>query len=145
MLTKRAFLGLAAAALLAACAGPSDTSVQLTLTGAADMNGGAPAQAKVYYLADSSVFASADFFAVFNDPQATLGTDLIEVKTYQLSPGRTIADTASFPAGAPAPKAIGIVGAFRNINGRFLAVRPLSPNASNPVQASLSGNSVTLR
>jgi type VI secretion system protein VasD len=147
MLTKRAFLGLIAGASLTACAatGPGDTIVQLTLTAAQDANGGAPVQAKVYYLAETSSFASADFFAVFDDPQATLGSDLIDVKTYQLTPGQSISDAISFPGAAPAPKAIGVVGAFRDINGRFLALRPLTPNAPNPVQANLSGNTVTLR
>ena len=147
MLTKRIFLATAAAVALFGCgaSGPAETTVNLSMTGAADMNGGAPAQAKVYYLTDTTAFRSADFFAVFNQPEATLGDALIKVETYQLTPGGTVTDTQSFPAAAPTPTAIGVVGAFRDINGAFLQVRPLAPNVPNTVQVTLSGNTVTLR
>lgn len=149
MLTKRTFLATAAAVALFGCgaSGPAETIVNLSMTGAADMNDGAPAQAKVYYLTDATAFRSADFFAVFNQPEATLGDALIKVETYQLTPGGTVTDTQSFPAAAPTstPTAIGVVAAFRDINGAFLQVRPLAPNVPNTVQVTLSGNTVTLR
>ncbi|WP_299654851.1 type VI secretion system lipoprotein TssJ [uncultured Tateyamaria sp.] len=145
MFNRIAFLVCAMAlSILAGCAeqGPAPTTVTLSITGAADMNGGAPAQVKVYYLNDTERFRSSDFFAVFEQPEATLGADLVSVSPFSLAPGRTVADTKSF---ATPPAAIGVVAAFRDINGAFLAVRTLVPNAPNPVQVTLTGNRVVIR
>lgn len=133
-----------ALAALAGCAdrGPAPTTVALSITGAADMNGGAPAQVKVYYLNDTAAFGSADFFAVFEEPEATLGSDLVAVSPFSLAPGRTVNDAQSFIS---PPAAVGVVAAFRDINGTFLAVRPLVPNAPNPVQVTLTGDRVAIR
>lgn len=136
------------APLLTACAGPPPppppTTVALTLTGAPDMNGGLPAQAKVYYLRSVARFETADFFALFNAPEATLGDDLVSVDAYQLSPGKTVVDAARFEAAA-IPAAIGIVAAFRDI-GRpgWSATAPLTPGAANPVHARVSDHAVAL-
>lgn len=127
---------------LAGCAtAPSETTVQLSINGTADMNGGAPAQVKVYYLTSPETFASADFFALFNQPEATLGQDLVAVDEYQLAPGRTVTDVASVPLTATS---VGVVAAFRDIdNSTFKAVRPLVPGAVNSLQVTLSGNTVS--
>lgn len=118
---------------------PSATTVQLSVAGAGDMNGGAPAKVKVYYLASTGNFRTADFFAVFNSAEATLGADLIAVDEVQLAPGRTVNTTRTFPT---PPAAIGVVAAFRNIDGaKFLDVRPFSDN----VRVVVSGNSVSIR
>ena len=118
------------------------TSAQLSITGASSMNGGAPARVKVYYLNAQDTFSSADFFAVFDQPEQTLGADLVAVDEFQLAPGRTVTDLKSF--GTP-PAAIGVVAAFRDVGGTFSAVKPLVPNAPNPVQITLAGNTVTIR
>lgn len=136
-------IALALAALVGCTErGPAPTTVALSITGAVDMNGGTPAQVKVYYLNDAATFGSADFFAVFEAPEATLGVDLVSVSPFGLAPGRTVTDARSF---ASPPAAIGVVAAFRDINGTFLAVRPLVPNAPNPVQVTLTGNRVVIR
>ncbi|WP_299204562.1 type VI secretion system lipoprotein TssJ [uncultured Tateyamaria sp.] len=129
---------------LAGCAerGPAPTTVALSIIGAPDMNGGAPAQVKVYYLNDTAAFRSADFFAVFEESEATLAGDLVAVSPFSLAPGRTVNDAQSF---ANPPAAVGVVAAFRDINGMFLAVRTLAPNAPNLVQVTLTGNSVAIR
>ena len=137
------------ALVLSACAAPPPppeppppTTVQLSIAGKADMNGGLPAKVKVYYLASTSAFSSADFFAVFGEPEATLGADLVSVEEYQLVPGATVADAKSFDT---APVAIGVVAAFREI-GRpgWRAVGPLVPNAENPVEVTLAANTVAI-
>ena len=82
---------------------PASTGVELNITGAADMNGGLPTQVKVYYLASDASFRSGDFFALFNEPEATLGSDLVAVDDFQLVPGRNVGDSRSFaqaPGGA---------------------------------------------
>lgn len=142
---RRLILSTLALGALSACAsqGPAPTNVALNITGAADMNGGAPAQVKVYYLADANTFRTADFFAVFEAPEATLGNDLIATQTFGLAPGRTITDTQSFSTTPPA--AIGVVAAFRDITGGFSTSRTLVPSALNPVAITLTGNRVTIR
>ncbi|NSX53690.1 type VI secretion system lipoprotein TssJ [Parasulfitobacter algicola] len=147
MLSKvRISFGILALLALSACSStqvPTPTTVQLGITGAANMNGGAPAKIKVYYLNSPAIFRSSDFFAVFNAAEETLGADLVTVDEFQLAPGRTVTDTASFNT---APAAIGVVAAFRDIDGaNFLAVKPLIPNTANPVQITVTGNTVTIR
>ncbi|WP_413205851.1 type VI secretion system lipoprotein TssJ [Rhodospirillum sp. A1_3_36] len=131
--------------LLVACAAPPPppTSVNLTITGGSDMNGGAPAQVKVYYLASPAGFGTGDFFALFDSPEATLGPDLIAVDTFQLAPERTVTNSRKFTTN---PTAVGVVAAFRAIDGAtFKALRPLTPNARNPVTVTLSGNRVVIQ
>jgi type VI secretion system protein VasD len=107
------------------------------------MNGGAPAQVKVYYLASPTAFGSGDFFALFDTPEATLGSDLIAVDDFQLAPDRTVTNRRGFDRD---PAAIGVVAAFREIDGAtFKAVRALTQNAENPVRVTLSGNSVSIQ
>lgn len=123
--------------------GPSPTTVDLAITGAANMNGGAPAKVKVYYLASPATFQSSDFFSLFNSAEATLGTDLIAVDEFQLAPGRTQSDVRSVNG---TPTAIGVVAAFRDIDGaRFKAVKSLVPNADNRVRVTVSGTTVSVR
>jgi type VI secretion system protein VasD len=144
MLRRRHFIAsLALAGLTSACVAPEpvSTDIALSITGAGNMNGGAPAQVKVYYLSNANQFQSSDFFTVFDTPES-LGSDLIEVSTFSLVPGRTVTDSKNF---VQPPAAIGVVAAFRDINGQFLAVKPLVPNVPNPVAVTLSGNSVVLR
>lgn len=122
---------------------PSLTTVQLGISGATDMNGGAPAKVKIYYLNSAATFRSSDFFAVFGEPEATLGTDLIAVDEFQLAPGKTVTDTRNFDT---PPVAIGVVAAFRDVGGAgFLAVKPLSPDAVNAVRVTLTGNTAAIQ
>jgi type VI secretion system protein VasD len=138
---------IASLLLLAACAAPPPppppTSVNLSITGGSDMNGGAPAQVKVYYLASPAGFGTGDFFALFDTPEATLGADLIAVDTFQLAPDRTVTNSREFTTN---PTAVGVVAAFRAIDGAtFKALRPLTPNTRNPVTVTLSGNRVAIQ
>lgn len=118
------------------------TSAQISITGAANMNGGAPARVKVYYLNATATFQSSDFFAVFDAPEQTLGSDLIAVEEFQLAPGRNVSDLKGFEV---PPAAIGVVAAFRNIDGQFLAIKPIVPNSPNTVQVTLTGNTVSIQ
>lgn len=136
-----------AALALAACAAPeppAPTVATLTLTGAADMNGGLPAQAKVYYLRSAAAFETADFFALFDAPEATLAADLVAVESHLLAPGRTLTETRGFDAAA-GPVALGVVAAFRDISGPgWKASIPLSPGAATAAAATLGASSVAL-
>ncbi|SHN13189.1 type VI secretion system lipoprotein TssJ [Roseibium suaedae] len=145
MRLKSAAFALCSLVALAGCVsgGPAPTTVDLAISGAANMNGGAPAKVKVYYLASPATFQSSDFFSLFNNPEATLGTDLIAVDEFQLAPGRTVSDVRSVNG---TPTAIGIVGAFRDIDrAKFKGVKRLVPNSDNRVRATLSGTTVSVR
>lgn len=144
MLTRRLMCMGSLLAFLAACSPPPPppTSVQLSIVGDANMNGGAPARVKVYYLTETATFRASDFFAVFDAPEATLGSDLVAVSEFQLAPGRSVSDLRELPADA---SAIGAVAAFRDVNDRFLAIKPLVAGTANPVQILLNGNTVSIR
>ena len=119
---------------------PPPTTLQLSVTGGADMNGGNPAKVKVYYLRSTAKFNAADFFALFDQPEATLGPDLASVDEYLLAPGKSVTDAKTFDA---APVAIGVVAAFREIGQPgWRATGPITPNAENPVAVTLAGNTV---
>ncbi len=121
---------------------PPPTTVALTVTGAADMNGGAPAKVKVYYLNSTAKFKVSDFFALFDNAQATLGPDLMAVDEYLLAPGKVETDQKTFPT---APAAIGIVAAFKSVDQPgWRVTKPLAPNAENPIAATLNGMTVVL-
>ncbi|MEL6479200.1 MAG: type VI secretion system lipoprotein TssJ, partial [Pseudomonadota bacterium] len=93
-----------------------------------------------YYLRSTAKFNAADFFAVFDEPEATLGPDLASVDEYLLAPGKSVADAKSFDA---APVAVGVVAAFREIGQPgWRKTAPLAPNADNPVAVTLDGNQV---
>lgn len=133
---------------LSACATPAEpplppTTIQLNMKGAPDMNDGAPARVKIYYLNSAEAFQFADFFTVFGEPESALGTDLVAVDEFQLAPGRTVTDIKSFDT---PPAAIGVVAAFRDIGSTgFLAVAPIAPNSVNSVQVILTGNIATIQ
>ncbi|MEM6488113.1 MAG: type VI secretion system lipoprotein TssJ [Pseudomonadota bacterium] len=148
--TRRAVLALATlgTAALAACASapepPAPTTVALQLAAGADSNGGAPVQTKVYYLTSTGTFMNADFFAVFQDPQATLGADLVGVDAYPLTPGASVADAKVFEG--QQPSAIGVIAAFRDISGPgWRAVKPLAPRAENTATVGVVGSQVTIQ
>ncbi|MEJ8472482.1 type VI secretion system lipoprotein TssJ [Roseibium algae] len=145
MTFKSAIIAVLGLFLLSGCVStaPSPTTVDLAISGAANMNGGAPAKVKVFYLTSAATFNSSDFFTLFNTPQASLGTDLIAVDEFQLAPGRTVTDTRSING---TPSAIGVVAAFRDIDGaRFKAVRTIIPNSENRIRVTVSGTTVSIR
>lgn len=136
---------LAALLLAAACATPPPppTTVDLKVAADATSNGGAPVQVKVYYLNSTAAFKAGDFFALFNEPQATLGADLMAVDTYLLQPGTEATDAKSFDV---APAAVGVIAAFRSVDQPgWRAEKALAPNAPNPVIINISGQSVALQ
>ena len=143
LFTKAAALALGIA--LTGCAAPEPpppTTVALTIDGGATMNGGAPAKVKVYYLKSTAKFEAGDFFALFEEPAATLGPDLVAVDEYLLSPGKTETDDKSFDN---APAAVGVIAAFRNIGQPgWRQTKALLPNAENPVAVTLDGSSVEI-
>ncbi|MEO1469453.1 MAG: type VI secretion system lipoprotein TssJ [Pseudomonadota bacterium] len=145
-LTGAIALGIAGMAVLVGCTPEPvpPTDVALNIEGTASMNGGAPAQAKVYYLTSTANFEAGDFFALFNDPRGTLGTDVLQVDEYLLSPGASVQDTKVFSP-ALAPTAIGVVAGFRDIDQPgWRTTAPLTPNGPNAVTVVLDGSTVSV-
>ncbi|MTH98019.1 type VI secretion system lipoprotein TssJ [Roseibium sp. RKSG952] len=145
MAFKSAYAAVIGLLVLTGCVStsPSPTTVDLAITGSANMNGGAPAKVKVYYLASTAEFGSADFFTLFNTPEAALGGSLVAMDEFQLAPGRTVTGIRSVNG---TPTAVGVVAAFRDIdNARFKSVRSLKPNAANRVRVTVLGNSVSVQ
>ena len=103
---------------LAGCVPPPapPTLVRLTLTAGQDANPaasgqGAPVQIVVYQLASASAFNSAEFFQLFGQDQATLGTDLIKRDTFMLAPGQSTATTLS---PTEPVRLLGVVAAYQD-------------------------------
>lgn len=110
---------LAAALLVGGCASkpPKPAPARLTVLARADVNpddGGRPSPVvlRVYQLKDDAAFRNADFFAIFDNEQATLAASLIDRKEFELAPGDS--RTIDFPVSGDA-KFLGVVAAFRDI------------------------------
>ncbi|MEO0819404.1 MAG: type VI secretion system lipoprotein TssJ [Pseudomonadota bacterium] len=145
-------LPLAAVAFgLASCGGGVElppptppTGVNLTVTGTAALNGGAPAKVKVYYLSSDAAFNSGDFFGLFDSPQATLGADLKSVDEYLLAPGESVTATKVFPPGSE-PALMGVVAGFRSVDQPgWRALAPITANQMNTVTATAGDGTVSM-
>lgn len=136
---RRSFMGLGATVLLggaglAGCSSPPPkpvtTPVSLQLVGAADMNPDArgrasPLAVRVYALKTSAPFDAADFFALFEKDQATLGAELIHKEEALLRPGASHPLKFVLPADA---KALAFLAAYRDLErARWREVRPVQP------------------
>lgn len=154
-MTSRILAGLAATLVLALAAcmpppppePPKPTVVNLTISGASDMNAtasgkGTPAKIQVLYLASDAKFNITDFFALNESASGALGPDLLGVDEYFLQPGQQIEDVKSFDQ--PVAK-IGVVAAFRNVDGPgWRASTALIPNAVNATQVGVASTAVTV-
>ena len=135
---RRAWLSWAGAGLLGTagltgCAGapkPVVTPVSLNLVGAADMNPDArgrasPLAVRVYALKTSAPFDGADFFALFEKDQATLGAELVHREEALLRPGDNRPLKFTLPGDA---KALAFLAAYRDLErARWREVRPVQP------------------
>ncbi|HSW03629.1 type VI secretion system lipoprotein TssJ [Aquabacterium sp.] len=112
--------GLAIALTLGACSSPPKpvvTTVNGSIQGSAQLNPNvnqrpAPLQVRVYELKTAAAFGNADFMALYQNDQATLGADLVAREEMMLQPGESkpIKKTVG-----PDTKFIGVIGAYRNL------------------------------
>ena len=88
-----------------------------------DLNGkAAPVVVRIYQLKDDAAFSAADFFALYDKEQMTLGPALIERQEFELAPGEQ--RTFDYPV-PPDARFIGAIAAFRDIrNAQWRAVAP---------------------
>jgi type VI secretion system protein VasD len=127
-------------AALAGCAPPPPppppTVINLTLSAAADANPtqtgqGAPVSLRVYQLASTSAFAGAEFFQLFGQDQATLGSDLVKRDDLIVAPGTSKTMTL-MPLDTV--KAIGVYAAYRDYSGVVWRVTtPVVPHKTTNV------------
>jgi type VI secretion system protein VasD len=122
------------AALMCALAGcksappplkPPKVSMSVTVGAAVnpDLTGkAAPVVVRIYQLKDDAAFTAADFFALYDKEQLTLGPALIERREFELAPGEQRSFDYPVPADA---RFIGAIAAFRDIrNAQWRAVAP---------------------
>ena len=110
----------AATILLGACASgpPEDVTLTGTLEAVAAVNPDgqgrpSPLVIKIFQLKANDKFELADFFALFDQPEATLGADLLAVEDVMMSPGELRPYEGAFD---PDTRFIGVVAAYRDIN-----------------------------
>jgi type VI secretion system protein VasD len=140
---------LLAAALLAACvpepppapeaAGPVVVDITASTATNPDAAGRAsPVGIRLYLLRTPDAFRIADYFALTDDPQGTLGDSLVESSELFVSPGAAVSRPLDLPPGAAF---VGIAAGFRNIDGaQWRAVVP----ASGHIAVALDGQTVTV-
>lgn len=113
-------LCLALVLALGACSSPPKpvvTTVNGSIQGSAQLNPNvnqrpAPLQLRVYELKTAAAFSNADFMALYQNDQATLGADLVAREEMMLQPGesRPIRKSVGLDT-----KFIGVIGAYRNL------------------------------
>ena len=94
-------------------------TLQVTLIATPDVNPdvrgrASPLSVRIYELRSRSAFDAADFFALYDREQATLGTELLAKEQYILRPG----DTQGYTRKAQGEtRFLGVVAAFRDLEG----------------------------
>lgn len=80
-----------------------------------DLRGGyRPLNVKVFYLKSGTAFAKASFTDIYKHTDQLLGPDILHITSHQLLPGQALNISETVPPGL---KYIGVVGAFRNLDG----------------------------
>ncbi len=148
-----AFLALAATLLLAACAkdpapamaDKAAAPLVLHLQSIAGLNPGAdgrpaPVRVRLYELKNAAVFARADYFALADHAQATLGADLLDQDEVLVQPGeyRQVVRQLN-----PATRQLGLVVGYRALDqALWRDVITVSPADGGELQISLDVNAV---
>lgn len=138
-----AVLACAAAAALTACQSPIErkappaTQLVTTLLAAPDVNPSAsgrasPLKLRVYDLRSVTAFNQADFMALYNQDQATLGGDLVAREEIMLQPGEHKVVTRTL---TPDTKAVAIVALYRDLeHAVWRATAPIRVGQLNTLQ-----------
>ena len=130
-LSKRVQVILTTLALsLSACGGspPKPTISKATLTAGSDTNPdsegrASPVVVRLYQLKEEGAFASADFFALYDNEQEALGASVVAREEYELKPGETRELEVKI---APETRFVGAIAAFRDIrNAKWKVLSPV--------------------
>jgi type VI secretion system protein VasD len=113
-------LVLVAAFALVACAAkpPEDVQIKGTIEAVASVNPDSlgrpsPLQVKIFQLSAKDKFEAADYFALSDASEATLGADMLGVQAMMLSPGDHKPYEGEFD---PATRFIGVIAGYREIH-----------------------------
>lgn len=115
---------------IAADSAASGSAVTLYFSAAAGLNPGAggtpaPVRVRLYELKNSAAFARADYFALAERAQATLGADLIDQDEVLLQPGEQLRLVRPLD---PATRQVGLVVGYREIDqALWRSVLPVPP------------------
>ncbi len=111
---------VATALMLTACAAkpPEDVSVKGSVEAVETINPDAagrpsPLLVKVFQLGATDKFEAADFFALSESAEATLGGDLLGVESFLLAPGDSKPYEGKFD---PGTRFIGVIAGYRDIH-----------------------------
>ncbi|WP_434771507.1 type VI secretion system lipoprotein TssJ [Pseudomonas entomophila] len=122
------FVAALAVMLLSACSSappmpqqapsPDKTRVNLRFTADSALNPGAegvpaPVRVRIYELRNEGTFTRADYFALTDQAQVTLGTDLLDIDDVLLQPGARLQVQRVLN---PATRQIGLVVGYRDID-----------------------------
>ncbi|AIR88604.1 type VI secretion system lipoprotein TssJ [Pseudomonas cremoricolorata] len=146
-MTITRLVAAAALILLSACSkdatpqAPAEQAVQLYFSAAAGLNPGAsgepaPVRVRIFELKNAAAFARADYFALAERAQQTLGSDLIDQDEVLLRPGQQLPVHRALD---PSTRQIGLVVGYREIDRAqwraVLAVPPRDYQISLDVRA----------
>lgn len=126
---------------------PDPSPVELVLTASPEVNPDrndrpSPVLVRVYELSSTGAFETADFFAVLEQDQAVIGSEMVNRWEFQLDPGETTTLDASFQA---ASGFIGIFAAYRQIDqAQWRAVAPIRSGRENELSAMVGRLGVTI-
>jgi type VI secretion system protein VasD len=138
---------IASVILLARCAAmppvpPPPATLDLLIKAGADQNpdaSGAPAPVvvRLYYLAATGRFASADAYALMQRDRATLGDDRVGSEEIVLRPGEAVTVTRDLKPGV---QFLGVAVLFRDIDrATWRAVAPVAGNGPTKLVLTLDG------
>jgi type VI secretion system protein VasD len=149
MMSRRAVLALPA--VLAACAAPPPPppapALDLTIMGGPDQNPGpsgrpAPVAVRLFQLAGTGRFESADVFALSEREAQTLGDQSLGSEQIFVSPGQTLSIRRELKPGV---QFLGVAVLFRDIDrARWRAVAPVAPHGPTRLTLKISGVRATL-
>lgn len=122
-------LALAVGAALTACASspPKPTPARAALAVAQDVNPDdaghpSPIVVRLYELKEEGAFNNADYFALIDKEQETLGASLLAREEYELQPGESRQIELKIP---PEARYLGAVAGFRDLrNAKWKALSP---------------------
>jgi type VI secretion system protein VasD len=101
-----------------------------------------PIVVRVYELKGIAAFNNADFFALFDKEQESLGSELVGREEYQLQPAETRQYSRQLQ---PDTKFIGVVGAFRDLEqARWRQTAPVPKKGSATIAIGVQSRAITL-
>ncbi len=142
-----ALLGCATALLTTGCGGapPKPTPAIAALVAAPDVNPdneghASPIVVRVYELKEEGAFNNADYFALVDKEQETLGTSLVSREEYELQPGDMRTLELKVP---PEARYLAVAAGYRDI--RSAHWKALSPTPEKGLKDMVRKQKLTIR